>query len=116
MNFCGKFKGCVRETIVNCKGVSETEYKAILNIKSVNCSQKTAYLINVIDAEEESEVLAFMEKDNKCILRSILDGKTNGITSTYYEGKYLIHQISSVKINKHGNKEYIVKYYKLKQC
>lgn len=115
MKFCGKFKGCVRETIVNCKGVSECEYRAELKIQSVNCSQKTAYLIDIKDQTGETQNLAFMENIEKPVLRSPTTD-ANGITSTYYEGKYLIHQVSWVKTDCKGNKEWVVKYYKLKQC
>lgn len=115
MKFCGKFKGCCRETLICFKGVSETEYPAIIKIKNVNCSQKTAYLIEVKDETGEYNNLAFVEKDDKPILRSVTqDG--NGITSTYYEDKYLIHQVSFVKENCKGEKQWFVKYYKMKQC
>lgn len=114
MKFSGKFKGCVRETLVNEKGVSETEYKAVMTIKNVNCSQKTAYLINVVDTEGEFTNLAYMEDFEKPVLRSInADG--NGITSTYFEGKYLIHEVSSVVPNC-KRPTYKIKYYKLRQC
>jgi hypothetical protein len=117
MKFSGRFKGCVRETIVNSKGVSECEYKAELNIKNVNCSQKTAYLINIKDQEGEFENLSFMEKNDKYILRSpFSNGESNGLTSTYYEGKYLIHQVSFVKTDCKKKSIWTVKYYKLKQC
>jgi hypothetical protein len=115
MKFCGKFKGCVRETSVNSKGVAECEYKAELNVKNVNCSQKTAYLIDVKDQTGEYQYLAFMENFGKPVLRSPTGG-VEGITSTYYEGKYLIHQVSFVKTDCKGNKKWVVKYYKLKQC
>ena len=114
MKFCGKFKGCVRETIVNCKGVSECEYKAKIKIVNVNCSQKTAFLINVIDQTGKYENLAYMEDNKKPVLRSPTSSE-NGITSTYYEGKYLIHQVSMYKKTCKGT-EWIVKYYKMKQC
>lgn len=114
MKFSGKFKGCVRETLVNDKGVSETEYKAILTIKNVNCSNKTAYLINVVDGEGEATNLAFMEKFEKPVLRSI-NSDSNGITSTYFDGKYLIHEVSSV-VPGCKNKTFKVKYYKMRQC
>lgn len=115
MKFSGKFKGCVRETIVCSKGVSESEYKAALKIKNVNCSQKTAYLIDVKDQTGEYQNLAYMEDSEKPVLRSPTDG-ANGLTSTYFEGKYLIHQLSYLKTNLKGDKEWVVKYYKLKQC
>jgi hypothetical protein len=114
MKFSGKFKGCVRETIVNDKGVSENEYKAVLTIKNVNCSNKTAYLITVVDVEGETNNLAYIENLEKPVLRSISEN-SNGITSTYFNGKYLIHEVSSVVPNcKH--KTWKVKYYKLKKC
>lgn len=118
MKFSGKFKGCVRETIVCSKGVSESEYKAELKIKNVNCSQKTAYLIDVKDQSGEYQNLAFMENFEKPVLRSptAIDVNSDGLTSTYFEGKYLIHQVSYVKTNSKGNKIWVVKYYKLKQC
>jgi hypothetical protein len=116
MKFSGKFKGCVRETVVNSKGVAESEYKAEIKIKNVNCSNKTAYLINVVDSTGKSDNLAYMEDfTEKPVLRSI-DESGNGVTSTYYEDKYLIHQLSTVKTDCKGNKEWIVKYYKMKQC
>jgi hypothetical protein len=115
MKFCGKFKGCCRETIVSSKGVLEIEYPSEIKIKNVNCSQKTAYLIEVKEQTGEYKNLAFMEKDENPILRSITqDG--NGITSTYYEGKYLIHQVSFVKESCKNEKQWFVKYYKMKQC
>jgi hypothetical protein len=114
MKFHGKFKGCVRETLVNNKGVSETEYKAVLNIKSVNCSNKTAYLITIIDADGETNDLAYIENFKKPVLRSIGENG-NSITSTYFEGKYLIHEVSSVVPNC-KRKTWKVKYYKLKKC
>ena len=114
MTFSGKFKGCVRETSVNKNGVSETEYKAVLTIKNVNCSNKTAYLIVVVDADGESTNLAYKEDLEKPVLRSINEFG-NGITSTYFDGKYLIHEVSSVDSDcKH--KTWKVKYYKLRQC
>ena len=114
MKFCGKFKGCVRETTISNNGVSESEYKAVIKIKSVNCSNKTAYLINVIDSEGETNNLAFKEESEKPILRSINE-YGNGITSTYFQGKYLIHEVSSV-IPDCKNKIWKVKYYKLRSC
>ncbi len=116
MKFCGKFKGCVKETIVSSKGVSEIESKAIINVKNVNCSNKTAYLITVVDLDGETTDLAFREDLDKPVLRSTTqNGK--GITSTYYEGKYLIHQVSQVRLNCKGETEqWKVKYYKVKQC
>lgn len=115
MKFSGKFKGCVRETIVCLKGVSECEYKAELKIKNVNCSEKTAYLIDVKDQTGEYQNLAYMENIEKPILRSPTS-KYDGITSTYFEDKYLIHQVSYVKTDLKGNKERVVKYYKLLEC
>ena len=115
MNFCGKFKGCCKETIVCSKGVSETEYKAEIKIKNVNCSQKTAYLIEITDPTGEYQNLAFMEKNEKHFLRSPISNGT-GITSTYFEGKYLIYQVSYVKELCKGKKQWVVKYYKMKQC
>ncbi len=117
MKFYGKFKGCVRETLVNDKGVSETEYKAVLNVKSVNCSNRTAYLITVVDSEGESNNLAYLENvSEKPVLRSINEDG-NGVTSTYFDGKYLIHEVSSVVPDCKGKaKSWKVKYYKLKQC
>lgn len=115
MKFSGKYKGCVRETTVNSKGVAECEYKAELYVKNVNCSQKTAYLIVIKDHIGETQNLAFMENIDKPVLRSPTSSN-DGITSTYYEGKYLVHQVSSVKTDCKGNKEWVVKYYKLKQC
>ena len=56
-----------------------------------------------------------METANKPVLRSPTSG-VDGLTSTYYEGKYLIHQVSFVKTDCKGNKEWVVKYFKLKQC
>lgn len=115
MKFCGKFKGYCRETIVSSKGVSETEYKAEIRIKNVNCSQKTAYLLEIKDQTDKYQNLAFMEKDDKPILRSpTSDG--SGLVSTYYEGKYLIQQVSFIKESCKGDKQWIVKYYKMKQC
>lgn len=114
MKFYGKFKGCVRETLVNNKGVSETEYKAVLNIKSVNCSNKTAYLITIVDADGETNDLAYIENFKKPVLRSIGENG-NSVTSTYFEGKYLIHEVSSVVPNC-KRKTWKVKYYKLKKC
>ncbi len=114
MKFHGKFKGCVKETLVNNKGISETEYKAILNIKNVNCSNKTAYLITIIDADGETNNLAYIENFKKPVLRSIGENG-NSITSTYFEGKYLIHEVSSVVPNC-KRKTWKVKYYKLKKC
>ena len=114
MKFCGKFKGCCRETIVNCKGVSECEYKAEIKIVNINCSQKTAFLINVIDQTGEYEYLAYMENFEKPVLRSPTSCES-GITSTYFEGKYLIHQVSMFKKTCKG-KEWVVKYYKTKYC
>lgn len=114
MKFCGKFKGCVRETIVNEKGVYETEYKAELTVKNVNCSSKTAYLITVVDADCKTDNLAYMEKINKPVLRSISENG-NGITSTYFDGKYLIHEVSSI-VPDCKHKTWKVKYYKLKKC
>ena len=116
MKFCGKFKGCVKQTIVNEKGVNETEFKAVVNIKSVNCSNKTAYLITIIDqnnSSTESNVLAFEENFEKPILRSITEDGL-GITSTYFDDKRLIHQVSSVNDNC-KNKVWTVKTYKLKK-
>lgn len=114
MKFCGKFKGCVRETIVNDKGVSETEYKAVLTVKNVNCSNKTAYLITVVDADGEANNLAYMENFEKPVLRSITENG-NGVTSTYFDGKYLIHEVSSI-VPDCKHKTWKVKYYKLKKC
>lgn len=115
MKFSGKFKGCVRETVVNSKGVAECEFKAELKIRSVNCSNKTAYLILIRENGTDTEELAYMEDFEKPVLRSINE-TGNGITSTYFEGKYLIHQISSVKFDCKGNREWIVKYYKMREC
>ncbi len=115
MKFSGKFKGCVRETIVSSKGVSECEYKALLKVKSVNCSQQTAYLIDVKDQTGEFQNLAYLENFERPVLRSPT-GNDDGLTSTYFEGKYLIHQVSYVKNGCNGDKEWVVKYYKLKQC
>ena len=114
MKFSGKFKGCVRETTVNHKGVSEIEYKAVLRITSVNCSNKTAYLITIVDSEGEYNNLAYVENNEKPILRSINE-LGNGITSTYFDGKYLIHEVSYVTTN-NKKKCWKVKYYKLKKC
>lgn len=115
MKFCGKFKGCCRETIVSSKGVSETEYPAEIKIKNVNCSQKTAYLVEIKDQTGEYQTLAFMEKDKKSVLRSPTSNGT-GLVSTYFEGKYLIQQVSYVKESCKGDKQWVVKYYKMKQC
>jgi hypothetical protein len=113
--FCGKFRGCVRETIVKDKCVLETEYKATLIIKNVNCSQKTAYLITAIDCDNEFTSLAFLENiDNKPVLRSITENG-NGITSTYYDNETLIHQVSTTDCDS-KRKAFVVKYYKLKKC
>jgi hypothetical protein len=112
MKFCGKFKGHVRETLVNNKGVSETEYKAVVTVKSVNRSNKTAYLITVVDADGEFNNLAYLEDFEKPVLRSITENG-NGVTSTYFDGKYLIHEVSFVVPE---NKTWKVKYYKLKKC
>lgn len=115
MKFNGKFKGCCKETIVCSKGVSEIEYHAVIKIKNVNCSQKTAYLLEIKDQTGEYLNLAFMEKDKKHVLRSpTSDG--NGLVSTYFEGKYLIQQVSYVKKSGKGDKQWVVKYYKMKQC
>jgi hypothetical protein len=114
MKFCGKFKGCVRETIIDKNGVSEKEYKANLTIKNVNCSNKTAYLITIVDNTGEYNNLAYMEDNEKPILRAI-DETGNGITSTYFDGKYLIHELSSVNPDT-KNKSWKVKYYKLRSC
>lgn len=114
MKFSGKFKGCVKETTVNSKGVSEIEYKAVMKIKSVNCSNKIAYLISIIDSEGEFNNLAYLEDGEKPILRSIAE-TGNGITSTYFDGKYLIHEVSSVKPDC-KNKTWQVKYYKMVKC
>lgn len=114
MKFCGKFKGCVRETVVNSKGVAECEYKAELKVQNVNCSQKTAYLIDIKDQTGETQNLAFMENFDREVLRSPT-AENVGQTSTYFEGKYLIHQVSYVKDTCKG-KEWVVKYYKLKKC
>jgi hypothetical protein len=120
MKFFGKFKGCVRETIVNSKGVSECEYKAELRVQSVNCSQKTAFLIDVKDEMGEYQDLAYLEDFGTPVLRSASSSfgtnGSNGITSTYFEGKYLIHQVSYSKTDCKGHKEWVVKYFKLKQC
>ncbi len=113
MVFSGKFKGCVRETVVSCKGVSESEYKAELKIKSINCFQKNAYLIVIKDQTGETLNLAYLENTEKPVLRSP-SSYANGITSTYYEGKYLIHQVSFVRSNSKDEKVWVVKYYKLK--
>jgi hypothetical protein len=116
MKFCGKFKGCVRETVVTSKGVSESESKAVINVKNINCSNKTAYLITVVDSDGEFNNLAYREDLDKPVLRSITQNG-NGVTSTYYEGKYLIHQVSIVRLNSKGETEqWKVKYYKVKQC
>ena len=115
MKFCGKFKGCVKETTVSSKGVAEAEYKAELKVQSVNCSQKTAYLIDVKDQDGEYQNLAYLENFGKPVLRSPTSD-VNGISSTYFEGKYLIHQVSFVKTDCKENKEWVVKYYRLKQC
>lgn len=114
MKFCGKFKGCCRETIVNCKGVSECEYKAEIKIKNVNCSQKTAYLIETGDQTGVYQNLAFMENLEKPVLRAPTSDGT-GLVSIHFDGKYLIQQVSYVKETCKG-KEWIVKYYKTKQC
>lgn len=114
MKFCGKFKGCVRETLVNDKGVSETEYKAVMRIKSVNCSSKTAFLITILDSEGETNNLAYLEDANKQVLRSIAESG-NGVTSTYFSGKYLIHEVSTV-VPDTKNKSWKVKYYKFRSC
>jgi hypothetical protein len=115
MKFSGKFKGCVKETVVCSKGVSEMEYKAELKVKSVNCSQKTAYLIDIKDHTGETQNLAFLENFERPVLRSPTAG-VDGLTSTYFEGKYLIHQVSSVSTNSRGEKVWVVKYYKLREC
>ncbi len=114
MKFSGKFKGCVRETLVNDKGVSESEYKAVLTIKNVNCSNRTAYLITIVDSDGEFTNLAYMEDLEKPVLRSI-NSDGNGVTSTYFNGKYLVHEVSSV-VPGCKRKTFKVKYYKLKQC
>ena len=115
MKFCGKFKGCCRETIVSSKGVCETEYRAEIKIKNVNCSQKTAFLIEVEDQTGEYKNLAFMEKEPKHILRSPTSDGT-GLVSTYYEGKYLIQQVSFVTESCKYGKQWVVKYYKMRHC
>jgi hypothetical protein len=114
MKFTGKFKGCVKETLVSTKGSREIEYKAILTIKSVNCSNKTAYLITTLDDDGEISSLAYLEHSKNPILRSVIpNGK--GITSTYFDGKYLIHEVSMVVPNCKYN-TLKVKYFKLKMC
>ena len=114
MKLSGKFKGCCRETVVTAKGVSEIEYTAEIKIKNVNCSQKTAYLVEVKDQTGKHETLAFLENDEKHVLRSPTSNGS-GLTSTYFEGKYLIHQVSFVT-ESNKCKEWVVKYYKMKQC
>lgn len=115
MKFNGKFKGCCKETIVCSKGVLETEYPAEIKIKNVNCSQKTAYLLEIKDQTGEYLNLAYMEKNEKPILRSPTSNG-DGLVSTYFEGKYLIQQVSYVTKSCKGEKQWVVKYYKMKQC
>lgn len=115
MKFSGNFKGCCKETIVCSKGVSETEYPAEMKIKSVNCSHKTAFLVDVKDQTGEYQNLAFMEKIKEPVLRSPTSNGS-GLVSTYFEGKYLIQQVSFVKETCKGGKQWVVKYYKMKQC
>lgn len=112
MKFCGKFKGCCKETIVNYKGVAECEYKAEIKIINVNCSQKTAFLIKINDQTGEYENLTYLEDFGKHILRSPTSCE-NGVASTYFKDKYLIHQVSMHKKTSKGI-EWIVKYYKMK--
>ena len=115
MKFCGKFKGCVRETVVSERGVAECEYKGEVKIQNVNCSQQTAFLIDIKDQTGHTQNLAYLENAKKPILRSPTSS-LDGITSTYYDGKTLIHQVSSVKTDCKGNKEWTVKFYRLKPC
>lgn len=112
MKFCGKYKGCVRETLVSEKGIYETEYKAVIIIKNVNCSHRTAYMITGTDSEGDFSYLAFKEDLNKPVLRAVSE---HGITSTYFDGSNLIHQISAIVPDcKHKSKK--VKFYKMTKC
>ena len=117
MKFSGKFKGCVRDTTVNSKGVIETEYKATMKIKNVNCSNKTAFLIEICDKDGEIYNLAFLEdlEGSEPILRSVSEtGK--GITSTYWKDSHLIHQTSTATVGCDGQTTWKVKYYNMKLC
>ncbi len=103
--FCGEFFGKFTETTVEGSTIASTKGVASLTISEVG---KGAFLITVIDNGTTTfNTLAYREGD---VLRAQAQS-SEGITSTYYEGDCLIHQVS----NK-SSTVWSVKNYKFKKC
>lgn len=105
MKFCGEYSGKYNQTIVEGGKIVSIKGKATLTIAEVG---KGAYLItSVDDGKVTFNELAYLEGN---VLRAESQSG-QGITSTYFNGKDLIHQLS----NKSPT-TWKVKNYKLKKC
>ncbi len=104
--FAGEYSGKFNQTVVEGGKITLSKGKATLSITEVG---KGAYLITIIESDKTTTIknLAFLEGD---ILRA--QAQTGeGITSTYFENKDLIHQSSEKSPT-----TWKVKNYKLKYC
>ncbi len=105
MKFCGEYSGKYNQTTVEGGKITSVKGTATLTISEVG---KGAYLItSVDDGKLTFNDLAYLEGD---VLRAQAQSG-QGVTSTYFDGKHLIHQLS----NKSPT-VWKVKNYKLKKC
>ena len=103
--FAGEYSGKYNRTTVQGGKITSTKGKATLTITEVG---KGAYLITTVDDGKTTfNDLAYLEDG---VLRAQAESG-EGVTSTYFDGKHLIHQLS----NKSPT-TWTVKNYKLKSC
>ncbi len=105
MGFCKKYSGKYNGTTVSASGITSFKGKATLEIKEVG---KGAYLITIVENDGTTiNNLAYLEGN---VLRA--QAQTGeGITSTYFENKHLIHQSSEKSPT-----VWKVKNFKFKRC
>jgi hypothetical protein len=92
MKFCGKWKGKGEITIINgCKEFIE-KISVKLYIKEIN---NNAFLLKgIINKKINFQLVGFYNKKTGEINSINPDG--NGITTTYFDGKNLIHSVSLI--------------------
>ena len=104
MKFCGKYSGSYNKTVVEGGQITSSKGKATITIAEVG---KGAYLVTIVDDEKTTlHELAYLEDD---VLRAQAQSG-EGVSSTYFEGHHLVHQLS----NKSPT-VWTVKDYKLKK-
>jgi hypothetical protein len=103
--FAGEYSGKFNQTVVQGGKITSSKGKATVTITEVG---KGAYLITTVENGSTTfNDLAYLEGD---VLRAQAQSG-EGVTSTYFSGKHLIHQVS----NKSPT-TWTVKNYKLKYC